>query len=696
MPRSTGRRIAKRNSVYNGSSEAGFREDCRGWGEGVCYGLRSGARVRLVQVVEMSAKVSERRLWVYAATFGALWGSVESVLGVFLHALRVPFTGFLLTLLSVLILAAQRYLCPVRGVTLATGAIAASIRAVAPATVIWGPLLGITMEAALFELACLLIPHRLAAVWLGGGLAATWTLSQGVLTKLVVYGAGLADVVVEMTSALLSRLGLDSSYVWAALAVVGGGSLLGGALAAWAGFRMASSLSWSRTDQLPSWALPVVSGATQGTRVAEAGPEAEVGPEPAVGTRPDAAADAGTAASGERPAARRWAPLWRVLGWLGCIGYLVSQWVGGLWVSAGCVALLAWCLTQLHPGPTRRVFRLRFWLFSILVTLAAGLFLGPKEQSASQGVALQLSLAGLEAGFGMLLRALFLVLVTVWLGVFLAKSGVRKQIRRVGPHAFFDAVRAASETVPALVKRLAPEPVAQRSGSGRGAGYRHLFTRHYLRGLLHEAHQVALERLATHLAPPVRPRVLLAWGSPGSGKTTWMLALARALQQRGVRVDGVVQPKIPGLAGVGEGGATHRGYEVLALASGRRKTVASVRGRPRKGAMRFHFHRGIFNWAAGVLEKGAESAQCLMLDEFGHLEAQGLGHFPALTRAMFTNRAACWVLCVRETRKEDALRLLSRWNAEAVSIASTPAEALGSQIQEWLAQANEGQVPRPL
>lgn len=323
-----------------------------------------------------------------------------------------------------------------------------------------------------------------------------------------------------------------------------------------------------------------------------------------------------------------------------------------------------------------------FWLLSAVITLGAGLFLGPAARQQEPGV-FGLSLQGVVAGLGMMLRALFLVMVSVYLGEVLARPSARKWLQRIGPDAFFDALAAASAAVPALIERLAVDwsrPSQGEKPASRWVALKGLFSRQFARSLLHEAHQIALARVAQRVVPPVVPTVLVAWGAPGSGKTTWMQAVADLLASQGATVGGVLQPKTPALSSP-QSVAGH-GYALREPRLPKMVPLAGPRRRQRPGQMRFEFRRQAFDWAAARIERTARSGETLFLDEFGHLESQGLGHFPALVRASYQNRSQVWVICTRETRRQEATSLLSFGRCVQLPIAETPPELAAARIRE--------------
>ena len=161
------------------------------------------------------------RFWTYAAAFGAIWGAVEITLGAFLHTLKLPLSSPLLAALGAAVLVAQRQLLDLRGLTLATGLVAAACKLLSPAGAVFGPMLGIAVEALLVELALLFGARSLPAALLAGVLAVSWAVGQKFIMQVLVYGGDLIALYLALLRRLGGWLGLDASAGVAAATLAG-------------------------------------------------------------------------------------------------------------------------------------------------------------------------------------------------------------------------------------------------------------------------------------------------------------------------------------------------------------------------------------------------------------------------------------------------------------------------------------------
>ena len=138
------------------------------------------------------------RFWAYATTFGAAWGIWELTLGTFLHTLKLPFAGPVLASAAAVLLIAQRQIISVRGISLATGVVAAACKSISPDGTLFGPMIGILLEALLVETALSVVPFVWFAAPTAGALAALCPMFQKIGTQVLYYGGTILTLYSEM------------------------------------------------------------------------------------------------------------------------------------------------------------------------------------------------------------------------------------------------------------------------------------------------------------------------------------------------------------------------------------------------------------------------------------------------------------------------------------------------------------------
>jgi len=159
--------------------------------------------------------------WSTAAAFGALWGTVEITLGSFIHTLRIPFSSAILASIGAALLIAQRQVVPKRGLSIATALIAALCKSLSPGGVILGPMVGITVEGLLVELALLASSRFVVCAILAGMLAAVWPVFHKLLSGFVFYGTTAVELYVAMLQKANAWLGHADAGWWVVMAFIG-------------------------------------------------------------------------------------------------------------------------------------------------------------------------------------------------------------------------------------------------------------------------------------------------------------------------------------------------------------------------------------------------------------------------------------------------------------------------------------------
>ena len=136
--------------------------------------------------------ISEK--WIKASIIGTIWAAAEIVLGSFLHNLRVPFSGNLLTAIALVILISVSYKWRDRGLFWRAGVICALMKTMSPSAIIFGPMIAIIMESLFLEASVRLFGRTYLGFIAGSMLAMSWNLFQKVFNMIIFYGGKLVDI----------------------------------------------------------------------------------------------------------------------------------------------------------------------------------------------------------------------------------------------------------------------------------------------------------------------------------------------------------------------------------------------------------------------------------------------------------------------------------------------------------------------
>lgn len=101
--------------------------------------------------MELIASKPLKEIWLKASVLGSIWASIEILLGSFLHNLKIPFSGMILSLIGVWLIISFLQVWKERGLVWRAGIICALMKSISPSAIILGPMIGIFTEALLIE-----------------------------------------------------------------------------------------------------------------------------------------------------------------------------------------------------------------------------------------------------------------------------------------------------------------------------------------------------------------------------------------------------------------------------------------------------------------------------------------------------------------------------------------------------------------
>ncbi len=358
--------------------------------------------------------------WREAAILGSLWAASEIVLGSFLHNLKVPLRGHILTAIGVVLLVAGHRRWGQRGLLWRAGLIAAAMKSASPSAVLLGPMVAIAMEGFALELATRLAPRRLTGYLLGGALAMSWTMTHRILALLMAYGANIVTVYTRLVAFAEAQLGHLPLGAWGPIVGLVAINLAFGAAAAAVGWGVAAAPPLVEPEA-PSAATPARHGQVP---VGRSGAAARRGAAPSLLALAlvIVALPAGMFALGKLPLA------------------------GGAAVVAAVALVAAWR----YPSTMRRLRRPGFWVGLVLLTAIAAIVFaaGAPAGGARWG--------GVLIGAAMSLRAVFVALSFAALGTELANPVIRAWMGRHGAAPFLAALETAFVALPEAIAAVPP------------------------------------------------------------------------------------------------------------------------------------------------------------------------------------------------------------------------------------------------
>ncbi|MCX6272371.1 MAG: hypothetical protein NTU44_14390 [Bacteroidetes bacterium] len=152
--------------------------------------------------------------WIKASIIGTIWAASEIVLGSFLHNLKIPFSGNILTAIGLIILISVSYIWRERGLYWRAGLICAVMKTISPSAVIFGPMIAIFTEAALLELSVRLFGKTIFGYIIGAILAMSWNLFQRILNFIIFYGFNIVQLYSNLIKFAKKSLNIHTNLLW--------------------------------------------------------------------------------------------------------------------------------------------------------------------------------------------------------------------------------------------------------------------------------------------------------------------------------------------------------------------------------------------------------------------------------------------------------------------------------------------------
>ena len=165
-------------------------------------------------------KVQLNKKWLKASIIGTIWAASEIILGSFLHNLRVPFSGTILTTIAVVLLISVSFVWKEKGIFWRAGLICALMKTLSPSAVIFGPMIAIFTESLLLEGAVRILGRSYLGFIVGSVLAVSWTFVQKTINFLIFYGFNIVEVYKSLTIFAEKQLSLNFEIFWLPILII--------------------------------------------------------------------------------------------------------------------------------------------------------------------------------------------------------------------------------------------------------------------------------------------------------------------------------------------------------------------------------------------------------------------------------------------------------------------------------------------
>jgi len=568
--------------------------------------------------------------WLKAAVLGCLWASSEIVLGSFLHNIRAPFTGTILTFIGIVLLVSVSRLWKDKGLVWRAGLVCALMKAISPSAVILGPMIAITSQAFLIEFSLRIFRRNLFAAILGGMLAMSWNLVQLSFTYIIIYGTGMIDIYVNLTKFAQRQLGVGEGDYWLPLLTL---------LAVYIFFGMAASIM----------------GFYIGGRVLKQPLQMK-----SISVKQVEKIKSHKAANNFQHSV-----IWLFANFLFLAGTMaLMNFAQPLyWISAGIIITTIWAFR--YHGSLRRLAKPAFWIMFIIITVLSGILFTEFNSGTPDFT------KGLTAGLQMNFRAAVMIIGFSALSTELGNKIIRDFFMKSRLRQLPLALEVAFDALPQVISNLPKlSDVFRRPVN-------------VLFQLVTQA-DFWLEQISIKMIK--RNNIILIEGSKGDGKTSLITEVNDLLKNKNIITAGILAPAV-------FIDNKHSGYDLTDAWTNRRMELSRTNGKDNMPLVGYYyFNEETIKEGKLILQPGnCKDADLIIIDEVGPWELENQGWAENLNLLIKTTSSPM-LWAVRRGIAQQVIDKWSLVDTLVVDAKTIKAEQLVDIISRKISEMNENKT----
>jgi nucleoside-triphosphatase THEP1 len=556
--------------------------------------------------------------WIKASIIGTIWAASEIVLGSFLHNLKVPFSGNVLTAIGLIILISISYRWREKGLFWRAGLICAMLKTLSPSAVIFGPMVAIFSESLLLELFVRLLGRTIPGYLLGSMMAMTWNLFQKIANYVIFYGAGIVDVYTDLLRMAQKQLHLKTDIVWLPIIILLIADILFGILAGLIGIRVGRKALKDTVTPLP-------------------------GTERNSFTKVD-----------KKPVdAFNYSVLWLLADFLLIIGSMLllsyTRWM--VWSPIITGIVIVWAFR--YKRALRQLSKPKFWIFFVVITLITA-FVFTKAQTGENVL-----VNGLLAGFQMNFRAVIIILGFAVLGTELYNPKVRNFFLGTSFKNLPLAIELSVESLPYFIARIPDFKTTVRNPVSVFSGF-----------IFHAESRLAEVRSKSGF----QQKVFIISGSKNEGKTWLAKNLVEVFRENEIPFGGFLSEKV-------REGSQVIGYDLVDILTGNREILlreSDETGMNMIGRFAI-FPQGLKKGIQLLSHAQLLGKRLVIIDEVGRLELNDKGWSESISSLMKTSNIHL-LFIVRDTFIDEVISKWNIAQPHIFKVSQTDHQECGRSI----------------
>ncbi len=499
--------------------------------------------------------------WIKASIVGSIWASFEIVFGSFLHNIKFPMSGTILTIIAIGIMITFLQKWKENGIIIRAGLIAALMKSISPSAVLLGPMTAIFFEAVVVEMTIFLFGKNYLSYILSGIFALYSVLIHKIITLIILYGLNFVKISKNMYYFLAKQLNIHDISFLKAVFIISIFYIIAGIFASTAGIIIGNKAIKKSSDSEQE--ISVKNFKSDFFKI---------------------------------NSQQHFSVILLIINLVFIISAFIIIKSSDIFLSTIITLIYLIFSFIRYPNSLRHLKRIGFWLQILLIFIISILFYNETQTLSI------LDKEGLLAGYSMILRMFVLLAGFSAISVELRNPFVRTMLFKQGLGNLYQSIGMAFSVLPALIeqntkaKEIIKNPVFFLSKTVNTANF-------------------IYEKFINNYK---KRQAILIVGEKGRGKSSFLENMAKNLIEQGIDICGFVAQGI-----VKNNSRT--GFYIKNINSEEKMLLASTEKIGDLKIGKFFFDKKAFDFGYRIIKADLDNSKIIFIDEIGPLELKDKG-----------------------------------------------------------------------